>query len=78
MSARSASASDRTRTSSSSPERVATTGDRRLVTLAMGGETVVVDSPGDRWLPDVGDVADVDVRGGFVADPVGTILTRVD
>ena len=58
-------------------ERVATTGDRRLVTLSVAGETLVVDSPADRWLPSVGEAADLDVRGGFVATTGGTVVASL-
>lgn len=57
--------------------RVATTGARRLVTVATATGRIVVDTDGDRWLPDEGEVVDVDVRGGLVAAPDGTVIAAL-
>jgi multiple sugar transport system ATP-binding protein len=57
--------------------RVATTGARRLVTVATASGNVVVDCAPTRWLPDEDEVVDIDVRGGLVAAPDGTVIAAL-
>lgn len=57
--------------------RVATTGPRRLVTVDTAAGRVVADLDDQRWLPAAGDAVEVDVRGGLVATPDGTVLGRL-
>lgn len=58
--------------------RVATTGARRLVTVATAGGDVVVDTAEDlSWLPH-DDRVDVDVRRALVADEHGDVIATLD
>lgn len=58
--------------------RVATTGARRLVTVATAAGDLSVDSEADRWIPGVDEPTDVDVRRAHVADMDGRVLAVVD